>query len=412
MSPIELHRGLSDHEGKVELGVHLAEAVVRTSTENKVVLGALFLSIANVITVRIELVGVLIHIGIVQGEVCGGNQHRTLGDSVAVGDGECLLDEVGNHEHRRAVAKELTNNSAGVGERLELVHGEFGIDVTVADLEVFFANSVEDVGTLGSGLEQPGGGTAGGILRGKEKGEDGLRNLIVAKHAEKRRGLLARILALFLSLAPTVRLDHLNNPGIHDASNITTSGHADLALGSALGELSEHHVGSLLAVPSLGVGDDNGEVDELEGGSDEIVVVGDLLDSLIANIVADKSAARDSAHKLAELGHEGDGLAAGFLGDIDEALKVCLVDLLLARQVELEGLAGEETVETLAEVDVSLTVEEDPVVMSEKLVGDIDNTRLDIGRRVKNLAGKISGGGNDDEPGEQRVRLFVYSRGT
>lgn len=407
VSPVELDRSLADKEGKVELSVDLAEAVVRAGAKNEVVLGALLLGVTNVVTVGVELVGVLVHIRVVEGHVGGGNQHGALGDSVRLGNGERLLDEVWNHQHRRAVAEELANNGAGVGERLELVHVEVGVGVTVADLEVLLADAVKDIGALGHDLEQPSSGTAGGVLRSKEEGEDGLRDFVVAKHAQVGGGLLASILALVLGLAPALALDHLDDPGVHDAGNVTTSGHADLGLGSTLGKLGENHVGGLLAVPGLGVGDDDGEVDELEGGGDEVVVVGDLLDGLVADVVPDKGAAGDGAHELTELGHEGDGLAASLLGDVDEVLKVCLVDLLLARQIGLEGLAGEETVEALAEVDVGLAVEEDPVVVAEKLVGDIDDTGLDVGRGVEDLAGKISGGGNDDEPAERRGLVLL-----
>lgn len=376
---------------------------MRSSTKHKVVLGALFLGIARVVSLRVKSVGILVYIRVVQSHIRSGNQHGALGDSIARSDGEVLLDQIGDHEHRRPVAQKFTNNSTGIGQGLELVHVEVGVGVTVANLHVLFADAVKNVGALGHDLEQPSGGTAGGILRSKEEGEDGLRDFVVAKHAEERRRLLAGILALLLCLAPALRLDHLDNPSVHDARDITTSGHANLALGSTLGKLSENHVGGPLAVPGLGVGDDNGEVDKLEGSSNEVIVVGNLLDGLVGDIVTDKGAAGNSAHELAELGHERNRLSVVFLGNIDKLVKVLLVDLFLAGQVAFESLAGKETVEALAEVNVSLAIEEDPVVMTEELVGDIDDTRLDVGGRVENLAGEISGGGNHNEPAKDTV---------
>jgi hypothetical protein len=100
------------------------------------------------------------------------------------------------------------------------------------------------------------------------------------------------------------------------------------------------------------------------------------------------------------VGHEGGGLVVVVLGDLEEAGEVVLVDLLLAGQVGGEGLAGEEAVETLAEVDVGLAVEEDEVVVSEELGGDIDDARLDVAGRVEDLAREVAGGSDDNEPGE------------
>lgn len=76
--PVKLDRSLSDHESQVELCVLLAKTVVRASTEDQVVLGALLLSITRVVTLWVEVVWVLVHIGIAQGGVSAGNQHGAL----------------------------------------------------------------------------------------------------------------------------------------------------------------------------------------------------------------------------------------------------------------------------------------------------------------------------------------------
>ncbi len=48
----------------------LTEAVVSSSAENEKVLGTLDLRVASVVALRIEFVGVLVHVGVAQGHVC------------------------------------------------------------------------------------------------------------------------------------------------------------------------------------------------------------------------------------------------------------------------------------------------------------------------------------------------------
>jgi hypothetical protein len=339
----------------------------------------------------------------------------TLGNGVVIGQGESLLGDIRNHDDRRAPSEELTDDSTGVCKRFELVHGNGSVRVTVADLDVLLSDTVKNIGSLGGNLEEPRGGAAGGILGSEEEGEDSLGNLVIVEHAEEGRGLLDVVgLALLLGLAPAVRLDHGQNPGIHNTGNLTTSGHANLALGSTLGELGQDHISSLLAVPRLGVRKDNGEVDKLESSGNEVVVLGDLGNSLIGNVVTDESAARYSTHDLTELVHERNGLAAGVLGHLEEVLEVSVVSLLLTGQVKFESLAGEETIETLAEINMSLSVEENPVVVSKKLRGNVDDCGLDIGRRVEDLASHITSGSDNDKPKELHVStvnvLLPYRR--
>ena len=274
------------------------------------------------------------------------------------------------------------------------------MNVAVPHRQVLLAHPVQDVGPLRHDLEQPRRGAAGGVLGREQKGKERLRDLVVGEHPQHGRGLRDAVgrTPLLLSLAPRLGVDHGLDPGVHDAVGLAAGGHADLALGGARRELGKNNIGGLLPVPRLGVGEDDGEVDELQGGGDEVVVVGDPLDGVVGDVVADKGAAGHGAHELAELGHEGDGLAAGVLGDLEELFKVGPVHLLLAGQVAVEGPLGEEAVEALAEVDVGLAVQEDEVIGSEELVGDIDDAGLDVRGRVEDLAGHVPGRGDDDEP--------------
>jgi len=118
--------------------------------------------------------------------------------------------------------------------------------------------------------------------------------------------------------------------------------------------------------------------------------------------------------------HERNGLAASILGHLEEVLEVGVVGLLLTGQVELEGLAGEKTVEALAEVNVGLSVEEDPVVVSKQLGGNIDDSGLDISRGVEDLASHIASGSDNNKSGicqygpihVRRRNLLVKDRNT
>ena len=407
--PVHLDGGLSKEQSQVELSVNLAKAVVRTSAKNEVVLGARLLSIACVVTLGVEVVGVLVNFGIVESEVGSGNDHGTLGGCVFGGDGESLLSQVGNHDNRWAPSKKLTDNSTGISQRFELIHSELSVNVAITDPQVLLTNAIQNIWSLSVDLEQPSGSAAGGILRGEEESEDSLRNLVVVEHAQKRLGLLhlAHISTLGLSVSPLLRLEDLEDPGIHNTVGLTASSHADLGFGSALGELGENHVGSLLTIPSLGERDDDGEVDELEGGGNQIVVIGNLLHSLVGDVVSNKGTERNGAHELTELRHERNRLATSILGNLQELFEISPVNLMLAGEIAFKSLASEEAVETLAEVDVGFAVKEDPVIVSEELVCDIDDAGLDVGRRVEDFASHITSRGKDNEPGEKTLAFFL-----
>lgn len=113
--------------------------------------------------------------------------------------------------------------------------------------------------------------------------------------------------------------------------------------------------------------------------------------------MTNKGSARDGAKQFSELRHESNGLVAGIFGNLEEACEVCVVNLLLTRQVKLESLAGEEAVKALAVVDVSLAIEEDPVGRTEEFVGDVNDAGLDVGGRVEDLAGHVACRGDNDE---------------
>ena len=371
-----------------------------SSSENQPVLCALGLSISADPSLRVVVVWVWVNLWIAKRWVGSWDNHGTLWNSVSVGDWKWLLGEVWNHEHWWAVTKKLLDNSLGVGHRLESVQIQALAAVAISDCQVLGADLVEDIWALGHDLEEIGNGGGSGILGSEQEGEDGLGDLVVGEHAEEWSWLwnIGHVGARILEVVVLLGIEHGENPLIHDASRLGTSGHADLGLSSALGELGQNHVGSLLSVPGIGEWDDNWEVDELESLSNHVVVVGNLFDASIGNVVAAESAESNGAGNLAELAHHWNWLSIGILGDLKELLEVLVVDGLLSWKIDLKSLAGEETIEALAEVDVRLAVKEDPVVRSEELVCDVDDAWLDVTWRVEDLARHIAGGGDHNEP--------------
>lgn len=397
--PVKHHTGLADHEHQVSLCICLTQAVVWPGTEHEPVLG-LLIRITGDPSLGLVRVGVGVGLSVVQGHVGGGNDHGALGNGVLGSDREVLLCEVGDHDYGRAVAESLLDNRTGPGQLLKSVERDRGVDVTVAGIDVLLANLLEVFRAIGHDLEKPCSGGRGGVLGGEEEGEESHGDLKITEPANDH-GRLLGVLALLDGLAVVLRLDHVSNPEVKNALLLAASLHTDLGLRGALGELIEDHVSALLAVPALGERQNDGEVDKLERSGDEVVVVGDFLDSLLRAVVTNEGPAADSSDQETELLHEGNVLALVLdLGELDEALVVLVVDLLLARQVLLERLAGEQAVETLAVVDVGFAVEEDPVLGAEELVGGIDDAGLDEVGRVEDLAGHVTGRGDNDEPGE------------
>lgn len=386
---------------------------MRTGAENEPVL-ALVLSVALGPPLGSELVSTAVRavsLRVVQREPGRGDEHGALGSGVGGGDGVVLLDHVGDHDHGRAVAEGLLDGGAGVGHLLDVLDLDVAVfAVAVAhDGLAFLADLLENVGAVGGDLEQPAGGGGSGVLRGEEEGENGHGDLEVGELAEDVLGLLLGrdSLAASNALTVAVTLHHLNDPAVHDTlSRRAGLLHADSGLGGARSEHLKNLVGSLLAVPGLGEGQDDGEVDELERSGDVVVIVGDLLDLGVRHVVTDESTAGDGAHELAQIVDElGAALVGanaalalpGVLGNIVESLKVLLVDLLLTGQVSSESGASEQAVETLAVLDVRLAVQEDPVLGAEELDGDVDDARLHVRGGVEDLTGHVAGGGDDDE---------------
>lgn len=360
--PVHVHTGLANHSHKVELSILLTQAVVGTSTEHEPVLG-LLLGVTGDPTVRVEGVRLRVGFWVMGCRPHRRNNHRTLGDGVVLGDGEVLLDHVGNHDDRRAVAKNLLHNSTGVWQVVHEIHRKLDVTVATAGAEVLLADLVKDLRAVSHNLEEPGASGAGRILRRKQESEDSLSNLIVAEVTQNHGRLLRVIdgdtLLDLLTILGRVLLGL--DPGVHNARDITTTGHANLALSRTLGEFVHDHISGLLAVPGLSVRQDDGEVDQLEGGSDEVVVVRDLLDRLVAHVVANKGAAGKRAHEFTEVSHPRDGLVVVPLGLLDERLEIAVIDLLHCWEVQRDSLASEQTVQSLAVLNVGLSIQEDPV---------------------------------------------------
>ena len=186
----------------------------------------------------------------------GGNDHHALLDFVFWGDLPVLFGFVRHHDDRRAVAEGFFDHSAGLHHGLERVHVEALVAVAVAEAEVLLAHFRQPFGSVGEELEEPGAGAGGGVLRGEEEGEDGHGDFPVGEVAEDHGGFLGLrdFDALGELRAVLAGLLLLLDPGVHDAGDGASGGHACFGFGSAFGELVEDHVGSLLPVPAFGEG--------------------------------------------------------------------------------------------------------------------------------------------------------------
>src|SRR4051812_45667470 len=115
--------------------------------------------------------------------------------------------------------------------------------------------------------------------------------------------------------------------------------------------------------------------------------------------MAHEGTATQGTHELAKFWHERNRLPLVLhLGFVYKSLEVIIVDLLLAGEILVESLASKETIQTLAVIDVSLPIEEDPVLRAEKLVGGINDARLDKVGRIEDFAGHVASRGDDDKP--------------
>jgi hypothetical protein len=406
--PVKHHTGLANHEHEVGLCICLAQTVVWASTKYEPVLGLLISSTGDP-SLGFERVGVRICFSIMQRHVGCGNDHGALRDSVIGSDGEVLLCEVRNHDDWRAVAESLFDNGAGPLKLFYRIERQRSVDVTIPSLDVLFADFLEELWSVSHDLEQPCSGRRGSVLGGEEEGEDSHGDFEVAEPANDSRWLLGivNLLASLDPLAVLLRLNHVVHPEVKNAVLLATSRHADLGLCGALGEFHKNHVGGLLSVPALGKGQDDGEVDKLKRSSNQVVVVGDLLHGLFGAVVANESPAAHSGDQLAELLHPWNVLALVLdLGELHPAFEVVVVDLLLAWQVLLECLAGEEAVEALAVVYVCAAVEEDPVLGTKELVCRIDDARLDEVGRVEDLARHVASGGDNNKSTLLSIRCF------
>lgn len=173
--------------------------------------------------------------------------------------------------------------------------------------------------------------------------------------------------------------NYFDNLGVYDVVGFVVGSYLDFGFGGVMGEFGEDYIGGFFVVLGFGEGDDDGEVDEFEGFGDEVVVVGDFFDGFVVEVVVDKGVVGDGCDDFVELGYLGDWFEVGGFGDVDKGFEVVVVYFFLVREVDFEGVMGEEIVEIFVEVNVGFVVEEDLVVGIEKFVSDIDDVGFDEG---------------------------------
>lgn len=332
MRPIKVHTSLANQTHEVMGGIYLSKTVVWAGSENKPVL-CLILGGTSDPSVGDEAVRIFISFGVVSRWIDRWNNHRAFGNSVGVRNREVLLCDIRNHNDRWAVTKTFLDNRTGVGHAFQHIHGQRSVAVTVPQSVVLLANFVENLRAVGHDLKQPGTSRAGSILGSKQESEHSLGDFVVGKVAKERCRFLGVIHgnALGNLLAISSRFHLELDPAIHDTSDFTTSGKISFALGSTFGELDHDHISSLLSIPGLGERDDNREVDKLESGSNQKVVIGDFLNCLVVHVVSNKCLARNGSHELSEFTHELDGLEIILAGDFGPMLEVLVVNLILTR---------------------------------------------------------------------------------
>lgn len=404
MRPVKVHTGLANQTHEVMGGIYLSKTVVWSGSENKPVLCLTFSGTSDP-SVGVEAVRVLISLGVVGRWVDRRDDHRALGNSVGIGNREVFLSNVRDHDDRWAVTKTFLDNSTSIGHAFQHIHGQRSVAITVAQSVVLLTNFVENLGTVGHDLEQPGASRTGSILRSKQESEHSLGDLIVGKVTKKRSRLFGVVHRNTLGnlLAICSRFHLKLDPAIHDTSDFTTSGKISLALGSTFSELDHDHISGLLSIPGLGEGNDNGKVDKLESGSNQKVVVGDLLDGFVVHVVSNKGLARNGSHELSEFGHELNRLEVILAGHFNPLLEVLVVDFILTREVQRKSVTGEKAVQAFAEFDMGLAVQEDPVGGAQELVSGVHDAGFDKGGRVEDLAREIAAGRDHDEPARFRL---------
>jgi hypothetical protein len=99
------------------------------------------------------------------------------------------------------------------------------------------------------------------------------------------------------------------------------------------------------------------------------------VNGLLANVLAAKGPAGDGDVDFAKVGEEGD-MFSGLFGGGDPFIIGFVVDFFLAGDVRAQGFAGEESVQTPAVVDVSFSIEEDPIGVFEDFLSCVDDTGL------------------------------------
>lgn len=378
----------------------LSKAVVWTSSENEPVLGLLLSVLVNP-SLWLPEVWVWIGFWVVKSWVESWNNHGTLWNGVVFSDWEILLNFVWNHQDWWAVSESLLNHGTGVGHVVQKIHSCWLEDIPITDGELFSAELGEDFWSVSEKLEQPGSGTRGSVLRSEQESKQSLADLLVGEipYYGWCTWSFSVNLTGFDTTFPFLGGNHRLDPMIEDASWFSGCiGHGVLGLLSTDFESVKNKIGRLLAIPGTSEWDDDWEVDKVQSSSDVDVVLGDDGNGLSGDVVSAESLARKSNVDVTELRHEWLWLSIDVLAQLNPSLEVSVIDLLLTWEVRLHSSASEQSVETLAEIRVTLSIEEDKVGGAKKLDRNVDDTRTDIAGGVHALSSQIAGRGDDNEP--------------
>lgn len=324
-----------------------------------------------------------------------------MGNGLVVRYGTCTISIILkkgqgiHHDDRRHDSHDFLDSSPGVNHVIQKIQCERSIKVVSSDSVLFFPDLGQNFRVIGGQLESVNDGARHGILSSEEERQDDQSNLLVRELSSEQFGIITTAV-----LDSSSRVDHGSSPLVQQTQRLLGGVlHPLLGSGRSSHQVFHDEFSSLDGVVNLGSRDGQGEVDEFQSQSDQPVLFIDLLFLLSSNVWADKDG-EGSLH--VEISHESH-VRLGRRGVVHPLLEKVTVDSFLDRQVGGQGFPGEQDVERLSIIDVSFTVQEDPVFREEDLLCRVNETRLGVVGRVEDFSRHLVGRSDDDETG---IRLI------
>lgn len=279
-----------------------------------------------------------------------GDDHGPGGHGVVVGELEGLAGLVRDHDDGRHEPQALLDTSPSVDHVIDHVQRSGRLDVPPSDPILFLPDLFQYLGVLGHVLKEVDDGRGHGVLRGKEKGEDDHGDLVIGVFPAQHP-------TLFFLAGSLTGLDHLPDPGVEQTRGFVALGHVSFRGGRGGGEVLHGDLSSLDGIVDVGARERQGEIDQLESDGDQPVLVGNLLSGGFVHVIPRKHPERGLHVQIPHGHHVSLGRGRGVRHPL---FKVSPVNGLLDREVDRQGLFGEQDVERFTIVSVDLAVQKDP----------------------------------------------------